>query len=453
MSSYSFLVDKGFFFVDPGHMGRIEGPTLRKMFLPKITREGQRAISQNSHFVRCQLKHYGVEFEEKEYSGNGTALLKEALQAGKCDQVPDLIHQLERQMYMEFINQRTADELADNPDWAMNKYFLSFGSPDHTKTTTVVGLVVGQTGDYFSENEATSETRLWKISEAASKIPKLHYEKAMGAETRAIYLGWDAVAVEKAALEHVASQSKAPRDFWDESDEDDERERARDKLHTDYLNAIAQYKSQTKAVRDPSPIGSYVVDSQYLTKTWGSDADDLRLDIHKTDTPGVFQANFEFGVYEGIMMICTQKEVLEEHCLEADRRTVFSEDEEDEEDYELESEGRTLASGSKRKATGTQGNKKAKKHQSESTNSLKYQLKMRCRETGEGEIQTDTEDGTLKFDDENLVHFVGEAMIPCWGAHFSFTARKISNRPSASEKNWGYYSEKRHDYEAARRWR
>ncbi|KAJ5905353.1 uncharacterized protein N7473_002269 [Penicillium subrubescens] len=450
MSSYSILIDKGNFLVDPGHMGRIEGPTLRKMFLPRITREGQKAISQNSHFVRCQLKHYGVEFEEKEFSGNGTALLKKALQAGKCDQVPDPIRQLERQMYTKFINERTHDELVDYPDWAMNKYFLSFGYPDHTKTTTVVGLVVGQTDTFFSASEHTSDIRLWKISDAASKIPKLHYEKAMGAETRAIYLGWDAAAVEKAASEHVASQWKAPLDDFDESDEDDKRERARKKLHTDYLNAIAQSKSQNKAVRGPSPIGSYIVDSQYYKKQWRSGADDLRLDIHKTDTPGVFQANFEFGVHEGIMMIGVQKDVLEEHCLEADRQTVFSDDEEE---YDSESEGRTLASGSKRKASGTPGTKKAKKQQSESTNSLKYQLKMRCRETGEGEIQAATTDGSLEFDNETLVRFVGEATIPLWSNEkFSFTACKISNRPSPAEKDWGHYSERRHDYEWARRW-
>lgn len=74
-------------------------------------------------------------------------------------------------------------------------------------------------------------------------------------------------------------------------------------------------------------------------------------------------------------------------------------------------------------------------------------------DTGEGEIEIHTEDGTLEFGDENLVRFVGEAVIPCWGAQFSFTARKISNRPSSSEKKWGYYLEKRHDSEADRRWR
>jgi hypothetical protein len=189
-----------------------------------------------------------------------------------------------------------------------------------------------------------------------------------------------------------------------------------------------------------------------MTKTWGRDADDLRLGIHKTKTPGVFQVNFDFQVWEGIMMICVHKEILEEHCLEADRQTVFSEDSSNEEDYDSGSEGRTIASGSKRKASGTKWIKKVKKYQSEPTKSLKCQLKLRCRETRQDEIQIDTEDGTLEFDDENLIRFVGEAAIPLWGARFSFTARKISNRPSPCEKDWGHYSARRHDYEWARRW-
>ncbi|KAJ5380118.1 uncharacterized protein N7496_002546 [Penicillium cataractarum] len=126
---------------------------------------------------------------------------------------------------------------------------------------------------------------------------------------------------------------------------------------------------------------------------------------------------------------------------------------EEEEDEDSESEGRTLASGTKRKAPGVQGTKKAKKHQLGSAQSLKYRLKIRCRDTGEGEIQSETEGGTLEFADEKLASFEGEAGLPCWGHRFSFSARKVSDVPAPSDKNWGYYSERRHQYEWATRWR
>jgi hypothetical protein len=205
-----------------------------------------------------------------------------------------------------------------------------------------------------------------------------------------------------------------------------------------------------------SPVGSYIVEIEYLAKNFqvcADNADNLRIDIHKTDTPGVFQANFEFEVFEGIMMICSQPDVLEEYCLEADRQAEFSEDSGHEEDEESESERTTLASGSKRKASGVRGSqetKRSKKLQPGSAQSLKYRLKIRCRETGENEIQTETEDGTLEFADKKLASFVGESGLPCWGYRLSFSARKFSDVPDPSEKKWAYYSEKRHDYEWAR---
>lgn len=54
----AFISGFGRFMVDPGRMDRIEGSQLRSMFLPKLSREGQKALSKNSRFVRSQLKHY-----------------------------------------------------------------------------------------------------------------------------------------------------------------------------------------------------------------------------------------------------------------------------------------------------------------------------------------------------------------------------------------------------------
>lgn len=61
---------------------RVDSTSLKAMFLPKMTREGGRML-QKTDFVRGQLQHYGVQFDESEFSGNGTLLLKKMLQAGK----------------------------------------------------------------------------------------------------------------------------------------------------------------------------------------------------------------------------------------------------------------------------------------------------------------------------------------------------------------------------------
>lgn len=60
-----FVYGLGRFQAEPGPMDRVEGARLRGMFLPKLSREGQKAIRDNLSFVRCQLNHYGVQFEEE----------------------------------------------------------------------------------------------------------------------------------------------------------------------------------------------------------------------------------------------------------------------------------------------------------------------------------------------------------------------------------------------------
>jgi len=59
---------------DPSRVKLIEGSSLRSMFLPKLSSEGRRMLAANGdrQWVGAQLKHYGVQFDESEFSGNGT---------------------------------------------------------------------------------------------------------------------------------------------------------------------------------------------------------------------------------------------------------------------------------------------------------------------------------------------------------------------------------------------
>jgi hypothetical protein len=70
-------------FFAKGRVERIDGPRLKAMFLPRLTPEANRLLRDHSHFVRGQLQHYGVDYDETQLSGNGTLLLKKVLQAGK----------------------------------------------------------------------------------------------------------------------------------------------------------------------------------------------------------------------------------------------------------------------------------------------------------------------------------------------------------------------------------
>jgi hypothetical protein len=190
----------GRFFAEPGRVERVDGSSLRNMFLPKLTAKGRRQLNAgySDNFVRGQLKHYGVQFDESEISGNGTLLMKKVLQSGKCDKVPDHISELREQMHTEWLNKLTPEQLSNYPEWVIERYFLSSGRLDHRKTTTVVGIPLPR----------HSSHRASQMHEAAGKVTGLHQATGFGPKTQTIFMGWDSVAVGNAAKSHAAKETK-----------------------------------------------------------------------------------------------------------------------------------------------------------------------------------------------------------------------------------------------------
>ncbi|KAF7176372.1 hypothetical protein CNMCM7691_002501 [Aspergillus felis] len=397
-----FVSAFGRFMADPGRMDRIEGSQLRSMFLPKLSREGQKALRDNFDFVRAQLKHYGVQFEEREFTGQGTALMKAALQAGKCDQVPDHIMKLQQQMHAEWISERTPEQLASNPDWVMQ-----------------------------------------------NKITGLHHMRAFGPKTQVIFMGWDRGSVGKAANQHPVEEARRLQD------EEDERENERERLHMDYLNSRSQ---QTENV---TPVGNYIVDCETIEREFPDMADDLSLDIHRTDTPGVFQADFNFGVLEGVMIICSEKSALDEYCAQANRDDESDwNDSVDEEGSEEETDNddsvpatENVKLGAKRNPPASKPMTRPKKYKAGHDQPRKYLLKLKCREMGEGMIHFQASNGTINFKDKNFARFEGVADFPDVGQGVSFFARKISDVPCPSGNDWTGYSERQYEIERVNRWR
>lgn len=423
----------GRFMADPGRMDRIEGSQLRSMFLPKLSREGQKALRDNSGFVRSQLKHYGVQFEEREFIGKGTALMKAALQAGKCDQVPGYIMKLQKQMHAEWISERTPEQLSSDPDWVMQKYFLSADQPDRTKMTTIVGIPLDRYSQY----------RSGQMIEAASKITGLHHLRAFGPKTQVIFMGWDRAAVEKAANRYPVEEARRLQD------EEDERENGRKKIHMDYLN------SRSQQTEDVTPVGTYIVDSEAIERGYPDMADDLSLDIHRTDTPGVFKADFDFGVLEGVMIICSEKFALGEYCAdESDWNDYMdeegSEEETDDEDSVPVKENVKL--GAKRNPPASKPMTRPKKYKAGQDQPRKYLLKLKCREMGEGMIHFEASNGTINFEDKNFASFEGVADFPDVGQGVFFFARKVSDLPCPSRNDWTDYSERQYEIERVKRW-
>lgn len=110
------------------------------MFLPRLSHEATKPLQENRQFVRCQLKHYEIQFSEDEYSGNGTQLLQKFLEDGKRDEVPHTLLQRHDRMHRRWLSQCHPSVMIKHPDWLMDWHFLANGRPDHLRTPTVVNI-------------------------------------------------------------------------------------------------------------------------------------------------------------------------------------------------------------------------------------------------------------------------------------------------------------------------
>ncbi|GAP87531.1 putative AT hook motif family protein [Rosellinia necatrix] len=428
-----FSCSYGRFYATDRRQECVPGPVLRAAFLPKLTPAGNKYIrdSYGQSFVRGQLKHYGIPFNGGQLTGNGTQFLKKALQAGMCDQVPPHITKLRDEMHAEWLAQLTPAELSGYPEWVMEKYFLTSGQADCAKTTAVVGIPLDRYSSHRSD----------QLRKAADKIPGLNHETGFGPTTQTIFLGWDSTAVDRAAKGHADKEVRAVKAA------NEERDQERSEMHGDYLKSIGKKKGR-KAY---SPVGTYIVDCDAIEEEWPNLADDMSLDIHATDQPGIYEACFDFGVIEGVMVIGADETAVETYCSQLDRES------DDEEDTSEDSSGDEKKPASKRKYTSTTAKgrghgRPSKKAKGSSSQSRKYYLKSRSSDKEEGMIYYEPEAGSITFQGENMASFTGEASFPCVGASVSFTARKTSDQDDGPETSWSDLSEAAYERARVGRW-
>lgn len=396
---------------------RIEGSRLRQMFLPKVTPEATKKLRRNfgDCFVRAQLKHYGVEFDESEISDDGRLLMQKVLEEGKCDKVPDDIAELLEELLEEWLEQLTPEELSRHPDGVMKRYFLSNGTPCRTKTTTVVGIPVA----------LDCSRQASQIYEAANKVPGLLYETSSGPKIQTIFMGWNQADVDKAKRLGEANQPWAA---------------GRVKSHTDYLDTLEEDHTHQR-----SPLGRYLIYCDDIEENWPAYTDSLTLDIHRTRSPEVFRANFDFGIREGVMLMSVRAAAPADYELGADHEADSKDwdenrddnvDGEDEVDYD---EGQTT--GAKRKADATRSRgRPPKKVKPAPAERPFYMMKSRCRELPAGAIYHEPELGCITFDDESLASFTARATLPGVGGWLEFTGLKVSDLPTSTRLQWKDYS-------------
>ncbi|KAK3385400.1 hypothetical protein B0H63DRAFT_182370 [Podospora didyma] len=86
-----------------------------------------------------------------------------------------------------------------------------------------------------------------------------------------------------------------------------------------------------------------------------------------------------------------------------------------------------------------------------------YFVRMKCRDTGTGEIHSTAEKGTIKFKKgsgkASFASFVGEVDMPGIGSRVGFTAHKVSDAPGVGGDSWDEYSAQASEQARVGRWR
>ncbi|KAI2472342.1 hypothetical protein F4781DRAFT_384241 [Annulohypoxylon bovei var. microspora] len=431
---YSPVAQDGFefshdrFLTHPSRAEREEPHFLRNMFLPKLTPEANKRLRDHGNFVSDQLKHYGVDYDKEKLTGNGTNLLKKLLKEGKLEKVPDHIKKLKSQLAVQWYDQLTLEEMADtHKEQLIQKYFLDpLGQPDRTKTIDVLTVPLPHGSSY----------RTGKLIAAADRVNGLHNVR----RGDSLYIGWDQAAVEDTAKGHEGRVEQ----------EKENRDQERNSMNTAYLRKARRRNRG----QNWSPIGSYIIDCDAIEGQWSEYASyEMTLDICKSNAQGFFEASFDFGVLNGMMILGDQEEALDKYCAQLDRKDMsdsseYSNDDDDDDD---DDDGDRPIVGSKRKAA-YNNDTPSKKAKPRITQSKTMFLKWKGIETGEGEILYEAEDGCITFSDPEYSRFTGEMDMSFVGRNVSFLARKVSVSVGGGG-SWSDYSESKHERARVSRWR
>lgn len=222
----------------------------------------------------------------------------------------------------------------------------------------------------------------------------------------------------------------------------DPREAARDARHQKYLDDMIRAKKEHRMMPGPGPIGHYMVDCEKISGGWSEAQDyDMMMLIGWNDSLEVYEASFDFGIFEGIVIFSEDDAVLDRLSGSKGYSNANEYyDEEDEENEDEEEEPSSTTSGKRKaptkKAIRGRPTKKAKK----SGKPMSYPIRLRCSDSGTGEIYSDAQKGTIKFEKADFSTFTAIVGIPCVGSAVKFTGRKIRFFPPKLTRSWDDYS-------------
>ncbi|KAJ5975899.1 hypothetical protein N7481_009606 [Penicillium waksmanii] len=300
-------------------------------------------------------------------------------------------------------------------------------------------------------------------------------------------MGWNAVSVQEGVESHITEEKtemhleEPKRIFVEEmkrraEEEKRRRHRQREQIYADNLDILMRETGNNiSSISMPTrlPIDSYDVYCEKLEGQWKKH--DFTIDIEKTATPGLLEAAFDFGVVEGIMIICGSQSRLKE-CRDRayrgknpyqypfpevndDLSNAFSSSSSGSSSNPSGgdsgvSNGKHHQPGSKRKSEDERPTTEIKGAKKGQGLPYKYPLMLRCREMYQQEILYNPEMGKTMFKDGNFDCFTGIVNLPDdFGRNVVFYALKVSHEPQSFNKQWSDYSEEQWEFECRDRYR
>lgn len=163
-------------------------------------------------------------------------------------------------------------------------------------------------------------------------------------------------------------------------------------------------------------VGGYAIT---LEGTWPGvkDEDDLGLDISESSTPGVYEASFDFGLLQGVMVLSADESLLEDHIQKLEDRS--DEEDDSEEDLDL-----------------------AWKNARSTKDGVKLMLQLQWRGIDdEKKLQSGPYDGDITFTSKTLKKFSGSITWPYVGGSVEFHGKRVTDESNGDASEWNDYDE------------
>ncbi|KAK1249269.1 hypothetical protein MKX07_002785 [Trichoderma sp. CBMAI-0711] len=476
-----------------GGIARVGGARLQELLNPSALRlkwEQKHATEEayrlfNKAFFAAQLKHYDIPFHSSHKRDELLSLLKNAVSQGKCNRVPQSVLDIAAAMKTDyaplyqkwqaecaawdaekkqrddeaFAKCKTPGERANcDLDRFMDMYFLTNGKPDKSKTPKPLAL------SGFQDRSS--------LHSRAERVPGLETCSGGPPSSRELCIGWDrsevfalASRVSERAYEAEKAQQTAE---W-------EQQMAR---HRRYI--ARSLGTGSGGSRQPDKfdlarcLGSYIIQCDEIADQWPDvvRGHTLTMDISK-GKGNTLLAAYDFGIIEGTMILSLSEDTLKAIVggdtseSEASRSDDFYSSEDDGDGDEEGIHTQQPDGGIKRKAGQFSSLARAtasavvrhpvtaKRRKTGAMPSLtrRVYLRLRGRETGEGEIIPDPDSGHIDFLSNSCATFAGLVYHLTFVAkNVEFRGYKVSDTPRVKPEAWEDFSYEAYEHARVGRW-